>query len=374
MTITATNLAPLQPNRNQSVLVFSTKGSGSNEETRIVELLSAFKPSVGPFDRTSKFRSMQTLIRQVIVNKPRLVVMEGTGVAGGMVCLIARMARLRYVISSGDAVGPWVGTKSAIAAPFFAIYERLLTRFASGYIGWTPYLVGRALTFGVPRAMTAAGWSPITWNAEAASKSRENIRRRYDIPDDAIVVGIVGSLVWSKDCRYSYGLELVNAALKIQRRDIIFLIVGDGDGLPHLKRLAGSLPNVRFTGRVSQDETIDYMAAMDLGSLPQSVDKVGSFRYTTKISEYLMSGLPVVTGQIPLAYDFQAPWLWRLPGSAPWDSTYIDALVQLLETLTCDELGLVRTKVPRNLPEFNKELQVQRATNFIRDILNEIRP
>ena len=61
---------------------------------------------------------------------------------------------------------------------------------------------------------------------------------------------------------------------------------------------------------------------MDVASLPQSVDGVGSFRYTTKLSEYLAARLPVVTGEIPLAFDLDDGWMWRLPGDAPWEERY----------------------------------------------------
>src|SRR5204863_4201797 len=97
-----------------------------------------------------------------------------------------------------------------------------------------------------------------------------------------------------------------------------FLLVGDGSGRARLEARAAGLPagRVVFTGRVPQDELPAYYSAMDVGSLPQSVDRVGSFRYTTKLSEYLAFRLPVVTGHIPLAYDLDGGWLWRLPGAA----------------------------------------------------------
>lgn len=80
----------------------------------------------------------------------------------------------------------------------------------------------------------------------------------------------------------------------------------------------------------------DYLAAMDVASLPQNVDGVGSFRYTTKLSEYLAAGLPVITGQIPLAYDVGGGWLWRLPGAALWDERYVSALADVMRRLTAD--------------------------------------
>ena len=59
------------------------------------------------------------------------------------------------------------------------------------------------------------------------------------------------------------------------------------------------------------------MAAFDVGALPQSTDGVGSFRYTTKLSEYAAARLPVITSRIPAAYDLGCEWMWRLPGRGP---------------------------------------------------------
>jgi len=101
------------------------------------------------------------------------------------------------------------------------------------------------------------------------------------------------------------------------------------------------------------------------------VDRVGSFRYTTKLSEYLAAGLPVVTGQIPLAYDLGDDWLWRLPGNAPWDEKYVHAMSELMTKLTPAELQAKRSAVPRNLPEFDRASQVNRVTGFVNDLLKE---
>jgi len=108
---------------------------------------------------------------------------------------------------------------------------------------------------------------------------------------------------------------------------------------------------------------------MDIGSLPQSVDRVGSFRYTTKLSEYLAFGLPVVTGQIPLAYDLDSGWLWRLPGDAPWTPQYITALAQFINDLGDDELQAKRTAALVLLPEFDRDRQCARVTAFVRELL-----
>jgi len=258
-----------------------------------------------------------------------------------------------------------------LLTPLFAVYERMLCRLSAGFIGWTPYLAGRALTFGAPRAITAPGWCEIKRSVAESTAARQRIRAALGIADDEIVFGIAGSLQWSKRYEYCYGCELVRAAAQVRRKGLRVLVVGEGTGRRELERLAGSAlgDRVILTGRVGRDEVFDYLAAMDVGSLPQSVDGVGSFRYTIKLSEYVAASLPVVTGQIPLAYDLDTGWLWRLGGAAPWDQRYLRSLTMLMEQITPQEIARRRSAVPRDWSIFDRDSQIQRVTEF----LNELR-
>lgn len=368
----------MTPAGRPAVLAFATLGHGSTDEARLLELLAAHAPAVFPFDRGRKRAMFWQLLGRLRRDRPALAVMEGTGLAGGAALIVARLVYgQRYVVSSGDAVGPWVASRVGVLGPVFGLYERVLCRLAAGFIGWSPYLAGRALTFGTPRVMTAAGWPPFLKSAAEQAADRERTRAALGLPPGRLVVGIVGSLAWSRRRRYCYGLELVRAAARVRRRDVTYLIVGDGAGMPVLKAEVEKLPHpaaVVFTGRLPQDRLPEYYAAMDVASLPQSVDRVGGFRYTTKLSEYLGYGLPVVTGQIPLAYDLDGGWLWRLPGAAPWTPGYAAALAALLDRLTPAELAARRAAVPRDLPEFDRRRQVERAAGFVADLLAEARP
>jgi glycosyltransferase involved in cell wall biosynthesis len=357
------------------VYAVSTFGSGSNDETRILALLSAFEPRVIPFDRRAKWQGFKRILRTVRRERPSLVVLEGSGLAGGAALLLSRLlAGVPYVVSSGDAIGPWVARHAAWAGPAFHLYERVLCRFAAGFIGWTPYLVGRAMTFGTRRAMTAAGYAPFPLPPGERERRRAAVRAELSIAPDDLVFGLAGSLVWNRRVRYCYGQELVQALLATRRPDVRVLVVGDGSGQATLARLACDRlgRQVLLPGRVPQDRVMDYLAAMDVASLPQSCDPVGSFRYTTKISEYLAAGLPVVTGQIPMAYDLDCGFLWRLPGASPWDPKYVTAMARLMDGLTTSELVQRRAAVPANLPEFDLGRQVARTTAFISDILTDL--
>ncbi|MGQ0507676.1 MAG: glycosyltransferase [Myxococcaceae bacterium] len=348
------------------IKVFATQGSGGSDEARIRELVSEHPHELFEFRRENKLASFTRLLKDIAVNRPELVVMEGTGTAGGLALLLASAVfGTRYVVSSGDAVGPWVGAQYPVLGPVFGAYERLLCRRSSGFIGWTPYLTGRALTFGARRGMTAPGWAPYP-----QSEARARIRARLGIPEQALVVGIVGSLAWNRRVGFCYGLELALAVARCERSDVYALIVGDGPGREHVEKVRCAGRTV-LTGRVRKDEVPEYLSAMDLASLPQSVDRVGSFRYTTKISEYLAAGLPVVTGRIPLAYDWSGDWLWRLPGDAPWSATYVQALASLLDGLTPEQLQTARAAVPKRLPDFDRGLQIRRTTSFLKDLLEE---
>jgi Glycosyl transferases group 1 len=353
------------------LLYFATQGSDHLDAARIRYLLSSHAPQEFAFDHAGKVRSAIGLAKTIVRLRPRVIVMEGTGIAGGLVLLVMHaLMGTRFVVGSGDAVGPYLHQRSRVAGAIGTIYERRLCRHCAGYIAWTPYLAGRALTFGAPRAMTAPGWS----RGEPASGARERIRARLGVRDGETLVGIVGSLGWTNSVSYAYGLELVRAAASVTRTDVAICIVGDGSGRARMEELAAQTPGARvlFTGRVAPEEVADHLAAFDIASLPQSVDGVGSFRYTTKLSEYLAAGLPIITGEIPASYDLDEGFLWRLPGAAPWSDRYVEALATLLQTVTRAEVDR-RSEAARgsrvNTFVFDQPAQQRRVQAFIEDIL-----
>jgi glycosyltransferase involved in cell wall biosynthesis len=274
-------------------------------------------------------------------------------------------------VSSGDAVGPFMRAHHRVAGWAFEIYERLLCARSAGFIGWTPYLCGRAMTFGSPRAVTAAGWA-LGGDASAVNvpEARERTRAKFGIPPDDIVVGIVGALEWNAKKQYCYGWDLVECARRVKRQDLKFVIIGGGSGLDRLRAMAGDRlgKQIFLPGPVPLEEVVPSMCAFDIASLPQSMDGVGMFRYTTKIAEYFSARLPVITNQVPMAYDLGAEWMWRLPGNAPWDVVFLDALGRFLEGLQRSEIVATKAKIPTDLAGFHMDEQIRRITLFINDL------
>jgi len=349
---------------------FATKGSGTNESHRIEALVSGLQNTAAlPFDHTAKAGSFFQLWKAIARLRPALLVMEGTGIAGGLACMLARLLLgTRYVVGSGDAVGPFLSALHPMGTPVFAAYERLLCRLASGYIGWTPYLCGRAMAFGCRRVVTAPGW---VIGAGPRAGAREELRARWGIPPDALVVGIVGSLKWNPRHRWCYGMDLIGTVRKLRRTDLCALVVGDGSGIEYLRQAAGDAlgRTIFLPGPVELDEVMSALAAMDVGSLPQSVDGVGAYRYTTKLAEYAASGLPVITNRIPVAYDLGESWMWRLGGDSPWDPGYRRELQGFLEALSPEAVLAKRPSLQLLHDLFSKEIQVKRVSAFLQDLL-----
>lgn len=358
----------------KTILAFATKGSETNEEDRLRALLSKLDAKLVPFDKRTKFASFRKLLSTFRNTPPTLIVMEGTGIAGGVACLLARFIWAhRYVFSSGDAVGAFVGAHVWGLGLPFGIYERMLCRFSAGFIGWTPYLVGRALTFGAPRGMTAAGWV-LGKNVPDRAVARQLVRERWGIREETIVFGLAGAIIWNKRRLYCYGLELVRAIRQTDRDDIAVVIIGDGTGMEVLRREAGDDLGKRIflPGSVPLDGVMEALCGIDVASLPQSTDAVGAFRYTTKISEYQALSLPVLISQIPAAYDLDEGQFVRLPGIAPWDPTFIEGIADFMGVVTRQSLGSVsESSVDRRDNTFSRDAQVDRVTAFVSDIFEE---
>ncbi|MBI3534180.1 MAG: hypothetical protein HY072_01660, partial [Deltaproteobacteria bacterium] len=160
------------------ILGVATQGTGKDDEARLRGLLENFNAEFFPFDQSKKIKSAFGLLKKVWKDQPDLVVLEGTGIAGGSVLIFTRiLKKIPYILSSGDAVSAFVGSQMPVLRSFFNLYEKYLTKKASGFIGWTPYLTGRALTFGAKRAMTASGWSPHNITNEEQARFRVSVRQ-----------------------------------------------------------------------------------------------------------------------------------------------------------------------------------------------------
>jgi D-inositol-3-phosphate glycosyltransferase len=118
-------------------------------------------------------------------------------------------------------------------------------------------------------------------------------RRRLGIPPHDAVLLYVGALDRIHDAR-----PVIEAMRTLERPDVRFHVVGDGDLASALREAAAGDRRIVFHGRVHHGEVPWYIAASDLCLAPydQSVFADGEVSYATlKVREYLAGARPVAT-------------------------------------------------------------------------------
>jgi colanic acid biosynthesis glycosyl transferase WcaI len=114
-------------------------------------------------------------------------------------------------------------------------------------------------------------------------------RTELGIPKDAIVALFSGTLSGKQ------GLMVIPETAKLlrSRRDIVFVVCGDGVMKPELEAAAAGLPNVRFMPLQPSRRVSDLLAIADIHLLPQSPD-AADLVLPSKLSGMLASGRPVI--------------------------------------------------------------------------------
>lgn len=332
----------------KKVLCIGTAGKGGQDERRIYRLTKWLQADIDIsyhfIDRTlSKIESAKHIQRILKSDDWDLVYQEGTGIASGANLILASLLRKQlYVVSSGDPIaGFFRTTKGSIIGSLFEIYEHLLYRFSAGFIGWTPYLTGVAIRMGASKAVTVEGAVASDVFYPYSLDKRRAIRQKWGISEKHLVCGVVGSLIWVPPQAYCYGYELVEILQRVQRRDISFLVVGDGDGKARME--AAVPPELRdriiFTGRLSESEVVEAMNAMDIGFVTL-FGEMGKYRLTTKLPEYLGCGVPVAMNPTAAFYDYAAPGGWALPEGHPSDRDFLNSCAKWLDNLDWQEVKL----------------------------------
>lgn len=177
----------------------------------------------------------------------------------------------------------------------------------------------------IPNGVDADKFSPNNSGAE--------IREKYGIAEDDIVVSFVGSFgPW-------HGAEVLAQAIsKVvnENSHVKFMFVGNGGSMPIVQsivRESGVESNVVFTGVVKQNETPFYLAASEILVSPQIPNPDGSpfFGSPTKLFEYMAAGKAIVASnldQMGQILSDNETALLTTPGSA---EEIADCIIRLAE-------------------------------------------
>ena len=122
--------------------------------------------------------------------------------------------------------------------------------------------------------------------AEHARPARDAIRRRWDIPEDAIVVLFAGKFIEKK-----HPLDALRAVHASGMKDVHLLLVGDGVLRAACEREAQALRGrAHFAGFLNQSAMPDAYAASDVLVLPSDARET----WGLVVNEAMASGLPAL--------------------------------------------------------------------------------
>lgn len=360
------------------VLCINTGGKGSLDSLRSQYLGSKLDAEVTYHDlnrQVSKFAASREIWDVIRSGKWDLIYQEGSGIAGGINLIrAAKSWQQRYLISTGDPIGGFFRvTKGMVIGNLMELYEKSLYRNCTAFLGWTPYLTGAAIKLGAKRAITLEGGADFNLFNPKSPEERHQLRQKYGIPQDHLVCGVVGSLLWNQRQAYSYGYELVQALKFLKRTDISILIVGDGNAK---ERLQAMIPEdlrsrVVFTGRITPTEVAEAMNTMNIGFVTQTLDELGSFRLTTKLPEYLACGVPVAMSPIPGFYDYASTAGWALPAYHPASSEFHRRCADWLDNLQWEDIQAKAQLAPLVAKRsFDYAVIGDRFANFVHEILD----
>lgn len=175
--------------------------------------------------------------------------------------------------------------RSRVAVHAGRTADWLVTHHASGVVFRGTQLAS-VLSPSVPSAYIPDGVDLELFQPQSGAQ----VRKAVGIPEDSLVVGLVGSLNWSTPRQSGYGLDVICALAHISDLPIWALIVGQGPGIEHLRRTSATLGvagRTVLTGEVPHPAVPGLLCAMDVCVSTQSNDAIGRGRTTAKLPEYL---------------------------------------------------------------------------------------
>ena len=179
---------------------------------------------------------------------------------------------------------------TGLAARLAFAIERFVLRRASRISSISPRMCERLADKGVPasRIVLLRNWANHAEGIAAAGEAGQKLRQQWGLERSTIAL-------YSGNIAAKQGLDSVISAARAlrHRRDLTFVISGDGPNKVDLERKAADLPNVVFKPLQEPPRFAAMMRAADIHLLPQLAG-TADLVLPSKLPNMLASGRPVV--------------------------------------------------------------------------------
>ncbi len=266
--------------------------------------------------------------------RPNVCYVYDMGYSGVIAAGFYRMfSRCRFVVDTGDAI--YELSKS--------VGERgRLGMWLTGALEWFGFWISdRVVVRSHPhqeillqRGVVAAAIPDGVDTKQFCPREEPELRRKYNL-EGSVVIGILGSLIWSPRFQMCYGWELIELIQLLRNRPVKGLVIGDGSGLDQLKvqcAAHGIEDRIVFVGRVAYDDLPRFINMMDICLSTQSNDIPGQVRTTGKLPIYLACGRYVLASNVGEATRVLPPEM-LVPYEGTKDLQYPSRLARRIEPL-----------------------------------------
>jgi glycosyltransferase involved in cell wall biosynthesis len=277
-------------------LVFLVNGSpgsamGIRARSFAERLSSEFEITI-LYRSANKILAILENVAGLVRSRPALCWVFDMGFSGVLAAGLYRMlSRCRVVVDTGDAIyelARSAGSRGRLGVWLTKLLEQYSLAISDGVVVRSHPHQELLARQGVHADAIPDGVDLNQFQPQPA----EDLRRALGL-DGAVVVGILGSLIWNQRFETCYGAEVIEVLNCLRDQPVKGLVIGDGNGLERLKARCAALgitDRMLFTGRVAYDELPRYLNLMDVCVSTQSNDPVGQVRTSGKLPLYLACG------------------------------------------------------------------------------------
>lgn len=287
-------------------IAFLVHGSaGSVEAIRARELAAALPPTdtFVLHREGSRFETARAWRATLRTRRPDLAYVLNTALPGALLApWLTRIHGIPYILDTGDAVYEMArdsGIEPRWRLPLLRLVEQIALRNARSIVVRGSRHQEYLRASGLPRVqLIRDGYLD---PGAITPASVEALRTRFSLPRDRLVVGVLGSTVFSPRLRICYGWDLLEALGRLRDLPVHGLVIGDGDGLPWLREQAHRhqvTDRVTFAGRVPYADVQPSLRLFDFALSTQTNNLAGRVRTTGKLPEYMAAGRFVLASRV----------------------------------------------------------------------------